>query len=91
MTTQQVLVSGRVQRVGYRDWAVRKAHELGVTGWVRNLSDGRVELVVSGDAQVVAAMVDAARGGPPLAEVIEVQAHEIPQPNAKGFTKRFTA
>lgn len=91
MTTQQLLVSGRVQRVGYRDWAVRKARELGVTGWVRNLSDGRVELLVTGEEDRVAAMVEAAREGPLYAEVREVHAQTIPLTNAKGFTKRFTA
>lgn len=88
---QQLLISGKVQRVGYRDWAVRRAQALGITGWVRNLADGRVEIVAMGEDEAVAEMVEAARAGPPMAEVRDVQALTIPPPRAKGFTKRFTA
>ena len=40
---------GRVQGVGFRYYAVQKANQLGLTGWVRNLSDGSVEMEVQGD------------------------------------------
>lgn len=45
LETNRVVVSGKVQGVGYRFSAVRQAHELGVTGWVRNQHDGTVEAV----------------------------------------------
>lgn len=92
MTTQHIYVSGRVQRVGYRDWVVRTAQRLGLIGWVRNLSDGRVEMVAAGDDAALGAFVDACREGPPLAQVanVEAVAAEAEKPG-KGFTKRFTA
>ena len=46
--TVQVIVSGKVQGVWYRGWTVGKAQELNLNGWVRNLTDGRVEVLVSG-------------------------------------------
>jgi acylphosphatase len=88
---QRLLVSGRVQRVGYRDWTVRNARELGVTGWVRNLSDGRVEVLADGDEVALGKLIDALRSGPRLAEVEHVEALSVTEEKAvKGFTKRFT-
>lgn len=89
--TRQLLVSGRVQGVGYRDWVVRQAQRLGVTGWVRNRKDGRVEILATGEDEALGALVDACREGPPLARVAEVQSNAAELTGAKGFTKRFTA
>ncbi|MEP9360836.1 acylphosphatase [Sphingomonas sp. KR3-1] len=92
MTAQRILVSGRVQRVGYRDWAVRLAKQLGVKGWVRNLNDGRVELLAEGDDEALVSLTEALREGPPMAVVDHVEAFQSPgDRHAKGFTKRFTA
>ena len=90
MTMQRVFVSGKVQKTGYRDWAVRKAQECGVVGWVRNLKDGRVELLVAGEEDAANALIDACREGPPLARVDHVEAHADTERVPKGFTKRFT-
>lgn len=92
MTAQRILVSGRVQRVGYRDWTVRLAKQLGVKGWVRNLNDGRVELLAEGDDEALVSLTEALREGPPLAVVDHVEAFQSAgDKHAKGFTKRFTA
>jgi acylphosphatase len=88
---QRLLVRGKVQQVGYRDYIVRTAHALGLTGWVRNLSDGRVEILASGDPEALAKLVDQSRGGPALAQVIDVDVVEANERPVKGFTKRFTA
>jgi len=87
---QRVLVAGRVQRVGYRDWAVREAHGLGLTGWVRNIRDGRVEIVAAGDETAIATFVERCREGPPLSNVSHVEARAAEERAVKGFTKRFT-
>lgn len=64
-----VFVSGRVQGVLFRDSARRHAQKLGITGWVRNLSDGRVEAVFEGEKDKVEQIVNWARKGPILAKV----------------------
>ncbi len=92
MTTQRLIVSGRVQGVGYRDYTVRQAKALGVTGWVRNTRDGRVEMLASGDDEALERFVEACRTGPTLARVDGIDAHpDNEERSAKGFTKRFTA
>ncbi|WP_315760185.1 acylphosphatase [Sphingomonas sp. Y38-1Y] len=92
MATQRLIVSGRVQGVGYRDYAVRQAKALGVTGWVRNTRDGRVEMLASGEDDALGRFVDACRSGPTLARVDAIDAHPGEEErSAKGFTKRFTA
>ncbi|WP_336961242.1 acylphosphatase [Sphingobium aquiterrae] len=62
-------IVGRVQGVGYRDWAVRAARRFDLSGWVRNRMDGSVEAVVSGDDATVADFIAKARVGPPAARV----------------------
>ena len=87
---QRLLVSGRVQQVGYRDYMVRRAGALGVTGWVRNLRDGRVEILACGSDEALAAFVEAGHSGPPLARVDAVDVSPTTDAPVKGFTKRFT-
>ena len=89
--TRQLMVSGKVQGVGYRDWVVREAKRLGITGWVRNRKDGRVEILASGADDAVGALIDACREGPSMAAVAQVEALPGDAGGAKGFTKRFTA
>ena len=88
---QRVLVTGRVRQVGFRDYTVRTARALGVTGWVRNRSDGAVEILASGEDEAVAALLEACREGPPLARVDNIEAYVESGAPVKGFTKRFTA
>jgi acylphosphatase len=64
-----VRVTGRVQGVWYRGWAVQRTTELGLAGWVRNRADGSVEAVFAGPARLVDAMVADCRRGPPAARV----------------------
>lgn len=67
-----VFVSGTVQGVYFRANTRNEARKRGVTGWVRNLSDGRVEAVFEGDEEVVAAMIEWCHGGSPNARVSDV-------------------
>lgn len=64
INTIRVVISGRVQGVGYRAWAVEQATHLGLSGWVRNRNDGTVEAVFSGDDTRIAQMVEACKQGP---------------------------
>lgn len=67
-----VVVSGRVQGVGFR-WFVREtAIELGLAGWVRNRPDGTVEVAADGDEAVVSRFRELLRKGPPHAMVVSV-------------------
>ncbi|CAB3640649.1 acylphosphatase [Achromobacter marplatensis] len=70
--TVLVTVSGTVQGVGYRHATVRRAHMLGVTGWVQNLLDGTVEALVQGSPDQVDHMLEWLRRGPPGASVQEI-------------------
>jgi acylphosphatase len=72
MIRYRVLVSGQVQGVYFRDTCRRMALEHGVSGWVRNLPDGRVEAVFEGTAENVGRLVDWAHHGPVWAVVADV-------------------
>lgn len=67
--TLRVWVSGRVQGVFFRDATRRRALELGLTGWVRNLPDGRVEALFCGPRPACEAALGFVRSGPPAARV----------------------
>ena len=70
-----VFVTGRVQGVGFRVHTQMQAESLGLTGWVRNVWDGRVEAVFEGPQVAVQRMVDWCRRGPPAAHVTNVEVH----------------
>jgi len=68
----RIIVSGRVQGVFFRDHARRWASTLGLTGWVKNLRDGRVEALAEGERENIEDLVSRLRQGPPLAHVHDV-------------------
>ena len=73
-----IFVSGRVQRVLFRDGTRRKARKLGISGWVRNLPDGRVEIIAEGEKGKIQELIIWAKKGPFLARVdnLEVEREE---------------
>ncbi|MBN9537055.1 MAG: acylphosphatase [Reyranella sp.] len=73
----RLTITGRVQGVGYRDWAVATGQSLGLTGWVRNRRDGAVEALIVGDETAVGRMIDACRSGPALARVDEIDVDPV--------------
>jgi len=93
MAARQLLVAGRVQRVGFRDWVIRTAKVWGISGWIRNCADGRVEILAVADDSTIDAFVDHCREGPPTAEIIHIDAWptEVQRLQARGFTKRLAA
>ena len=71
--TRRFLVRGAVQGVGFRYFTQRAARDSGVRGFVRNLADGRVEVVAQGRLAALARLELAIRNGPPLARVDGVE------------------
>lgn len=69
MIRAHVFIEGRVQGVFYRAWARDSAIDFGLTGWVRNLEDGRVELVAEGEKGQLKKLIELIKKGPPLAKV----------------------
>ncbi len=73
MATLHVWVEGRVQGVFFRDSTMRRALELGLTGWVKNLPDGKVEAVFCGDRSVCEEALKYVHTGPRAARVSKVE------------------
>ncbi|MCM1322600.1 MAG: acylphosphatase [Acetobacter sp.] len=72
-------IEGRVQRVGFRRWVVFKALEIGgISGWVRNLEDGGVEILVRGEEALLDEMFRVCHQGPLFARVDKVSFEENP-------------
>lgn len=87
MRARRVVISGRVQGVGYRDWLVAEAHVLGVAGWVRNRADGAVEALLYGDTEVLQELLRACRRGPRLAVVSRIEEEWADPPAEPGFCR----
>lgn len=85
---RRLLVSGRVQGVFFRDGARREARSAGVAGEARNLPDGRVEVVLEGEAGAVEDVVEWCRRGPPGAVVTDVAVADEPPEGLSGFSIR---
>jgi len=85
------LVSGMVQGVGYRYFAQRVAHQLGIHGYAKNLSDGRVEVYAIGQQEALDSYRTSLARGPRSAEVSNVEAedHPIDERYADGFSIEY--
>ena len=75
----RMVVSGRVQGVGFRYATVSEGRRLGLAGWARNLPDGGVEIVAEGEADAVRALIVWCQTGPPTARVTSVQRTDEPR------------
>ena len=88
MTQAHLYVSGFVQGVGYRVFVRSQARKLGITGWVRNLTDERVEAVLQGEKEKVNKLIEICKKGPFLAEVKDMSVEwEEPQEAYSSFEK----
>lgn len=83
-------IRGLVQGVGYRNALHREATRLGLSGWVRNRSDGSVEALVAGPAPALDGLIAWARRGPPAARVAEVRWEAVQTPVEAGFRREET-
>jgi acylphosphatase len=72
MKSLHLIISGRVQGVGFRDWMMGEARARAIAGWVRNRGRDQVEAVICGAPEDVDAMLAACHQGPPAARVLSV-------------------
>ena len=85
----RLTIGGRVQGVGYRAWAAAQARALGLTGWVRNRADGRVELLAAGSREALDRLEERCRNGPMGARVESLE-RQPSRPEGDGFEIRPT-
>lgn len=78
-----IIVSGKVQRIGFRYSTLEVASQLGITGFVKNLADGKVYIEAEGEEEAVKAFIRWCHDGPPWADVQEV---DIEKAAMKNFT-----
>ncbi|MBI4091629.1 MAG: acylphosphatase [Candidatus Levybacteria bacterium] len=91
MTQVHLLISGFVQGVGYRAFVRSRAQDLELTGWVRNLSDNRVEAVAQGEEETLKKFINICEKGPFLSEVKNIAIEwQEPQEQFESFEKRPT-
>jgi acylphosphatase len=83
-----VRVTGLVQGVFFRAWARDEAQALGVSGWIRNCSDGSVEALIEGDSEAIEELIDLLREGPPGAQVEDVEIEEADREGLSSFEVR---
>jgi acylphosphatase len=88
LTHLRFRIEGFVQAVGYRNFVIVEANRLGLDGWVRNRSDGTVEVLCSGETKAVEAFAAACMRGPPGSRVNNVEMHKAEPPAEKGFRRR---
>ncbi|HOK23426.1 MAG TPA: acylphosphatase [Candidatus Hydrothermia bacterium] len=82
-------VYGYVQGVGFRHFALRLAKSMGISGWVRNLNDGSVELEAEGPKESIENFVNRVSEGPPYAIIKKITKEERPPEGSKDFEIRF--
>ena len=84
-----ILISGRVQGVGFRYFVLRKAEELQINGWVKNTPDGKVEIEAEGGEEQLSTFIDWMKIGPQRAVVSTMSVEEfLPQRNFSTFQVR---
>jgi acylphosphatase len=87
-----IIIEGRVQGVGYRNYAQRRAELAGLVGYVMNLKDGRVRARVEGPRPVIEEYVRALEKGPPLSSIASVSVRWLPATNRfVGFEIRYSS
>lgn len=88
MARYRVMAEGRVQGVGFRYYAYHCALYYRLTGWVRNLDDGRVELEIQGDKDMAGLFLAKIKEGGHFIRVDHMDIHEIPEQKENSFCIR---
>ncbi len=88
MNAIDVVVSGRVQMVGFRAFTRRNAIMLGVKGYVENIDDGKVHAVLEGESHQVEKLLEMVRQGPRSSQVRDVMVKDIEEQGYSGFEVR---
>jgi len=88
MTARRVRVFGRVQGVFFRAWTRDEARSLGISGWIRNRSDGSVDAQLEGEPEAIDELIELMREGPPGAHVSNVDIEEADSEGLSGFEVR---
>lgn len=88
---RRFFIEGHVQGVFFREWTVSKAREMGLSGYVRNLSDGRVEVYAIGADTVLDQLAGHLRKGSPASRVTDVNAEPADVEKLHGFSRRGSA
>jgi len=90
MVQYEIIVSGRVQGVGFRYYTQKQAQIFGLKGWVRNTADGSVKVMVQGDKEVIDTFIDYLRIGPTLSRVTNISTAPVePGENFTDFSIRY--
>ena len=90
MIARRFFISGRVQGVGFRYFAIAQASELDITGWVRNLPDGRVEVYAEGEKERIEEFYYRLSKGPSAAIVVSVEVkEETPKGSYQSFMVKY--
>ena len=79
----RMIISGRVQHVGFRQFVSRYANAMALSGWVRNLYNGDVEVFVQGNEDTLSRFIDVCKKGPLFSKVTDVQ---FLQPDAEALS-----
>ena len=90
VTAARLVITGRVQGVGFRAWTRREARRRGLRGWVRNRSDGSVEALLIGDAAAVDGLAEACRRGPTMARVDGIARMPADDDGSPDFAERVS-
>lgn len=73
MQQAHIFISGFVQGVGFRQFVKSQAKQVGVTGWVQNTEDGKVEVVLQGDKDSIELLIEKCKKGPDVSDITDVK------------------
>ncbi|HLD05508.1 MAG TPA: acylphosphatase [Candidatus Nanoarchaeia archaeon] len=89
MPCLHIYISGKVQGVSFRYYLMKEAQRLGILGWVKNLEDGRMEVIAQSKSEALQEFLRHCRKGPPYAEVERVDMEEVPEQELDGFEVKY--